>query len=378
MHVAIVTGADPGHVFPAAGLAKRLLAAGHRATVLTAATWLGPLRTDGIAAAAITVTPRHPERLADFGYRLHGLAAESAPVIAATLERLRPDLVVADVLSAGGALAAELCDLPWAELIPHTLHLPSTALPPPGSGLAPGRTPLGRARDSVLRRLSDRSRRAGEEQRTTARHELGLPARPPQPAARLVGTLPALEPDRPDWPAHAYVVGPLQWDPATVELQPPAGNEPLVLVVGSTASAGRPGLFEAARTIDGVRIAAPMLREYAGPAPPTAVAGAGRLAPLLEQAAVVISGAGHGMVARTLAAGKPLVLVPGGGDQRELANRVARLDAGIVVHRLKNLDRATKKVLCADSYTAAAGRIAATRAATDAVSACELAAERAG
>jgi UDP:flavonoid glycosyltransferase YjiC (YdhE family) len=371
-----VTGADPGHVFPAAGLAKRLIAAGHHATVLTVDKWLGPLRNDGIPAAAIKTTPRHPERLADFGYRLHGLAGESAPVIAAALDR--PDLVVADVLSSGGALAAELSGLPWAELVPHTLHLPSVALPPPGSGLEPGRTPLGRGRDAVLRRLSDRSRRAGEEQRRAVRRELGLPGAPPEPAGRLVATLPALERDRPDWPAHTDVVGPLLWDPATVELRPPAGDEPLVLVVGSTASSGRPGLFAAALSIPGVRIAAPMLREYGGAVPPNTVAGPGRLAPLLEQAAVVISGAGHGMVGRALAAGKPLILVPGGGDQRELANRVARLGAGIVVHRLGRIAAATGRMLRTGSYAAVAREIAATRASTDPVSACERAAERAG
>jgi UDP:flavonoid glycosyltransferase YjiC (YdhE family) len=373
-----VTGADPGHVFPTAGLAKRLIAAGHRASVLTVDKWLDPLRNDGIAATAITITPRHPERLADFGYRLHGLAGESAPVIAAVLEKLRPDLVVADVLSAGGGLAAELTGLPWAELVPHVLHLPSVVLPPPGSGLRPGRTPLGRGRDALLRRLSDRSRRAGDLQRIAVRRELGLPGDPPQPAARLVATLPALEPDRPDWPAHTDIVGPLLWDPATVELPRPAGDAPLVLVVGSTSSSGRPGLFEAALAIDGVRLAAPMLREYEGAVPPNAVAGPGRLTPLVDDAAVVISGAGHGMVGRALTAGKPLVLVPGGGDQRELANRVARLGAGIVVHRLGRIAAATRRILRDESYAIAAGRIAATRPSTDPVSACERAAERAG
>jgi UDP:flavonoid glycosyltransferase YjiC (YdhE family) len=371
-----VTGADPGHVFPSAGLAKRLIAAGHEATVLTVDKWLGPLRADGIPATATRTTPRHPERLADFGYRLHGLAGESAPVIAAAFDR--PDLVVADILSGGGALAAELVGLPCVELVPHTLHLPSVALPPPGSGLSPGRTPLGRGRDAVLRRLSDRSRKGGAEQRKAVRRELGLPGDPPEPAARLVATLPALEPDRPDWPANTDIVGPLLWDPAHVELRPPVGDGPLVLVVGSTASSGRSGLFEAALSIDGVRIAAPMLGEYEGAVPSNAVAGPGRLAPLVGQAAVVISGAGHGMVGRALAAGTPLVLVPGGGDQRELANRVARLGAGTVVHRLGRIPSATRRILQDPSYTALARKIAAARATTDPVSACERAVERAG
>jgi len=380
VRVAVVTGADPGHVFPAAALAKRLLAAGHHTTVLTGPRWLPALAADGIPAALLpTSPPRHPELLPDFGYRLHGLAGELAPDAAAAIEPLRPDLVVVDVLTAAGGMAAELLDLPWIQLVPHVLHQPSVALPPPGSGLAPGVTVLGRGRDALLRRLSDRSRRAGEGQRAAARVAAGLPAAAPDPVGRLIATLPALEPARPDWPADTHIVGPLLWDPATVELRPPAGNAPLVLVVGSTASSGRPGLLDAALTIGGVRIVAPMLQEYVGELPRNAVAGPGRLAPLVERAAVVISGAGHGMVGRVLAAGKPLVLVPGGGDQRELANRVARLRAGIVVHRLSRLRGAIRLHALRDPrYAEAARRIAAARATVDPVGACERAVDRAG
>ncbi|BCP38194.1 hypothetical protein MINTMi198_35640 [Mycobacterium intracellulare M.i.198] len=49
--------------------------------------------------------------------------------------------------------------------------------------------------------------------------------------------------------------------------------------------------------------------------PPWAVAGLGSQAELLTHADVVICGGGHGMVAKTLLAGVPLVAVPGGGDQ---------------------------------------------------------------
>jgi UDP:flavonoid glycosyltransferase YjiC (YdhE family) len=114
--------------------------------------------------------------------------------------------------------------------------------------------------------------------------------------------------------------------------------------------------------------------------PDWAVAGPGRLAPLLAAADLVISGAGHGMVGRTLAAGRPLVLAPGGGDQRELAHRVTGLGAGVTIGRLTpaSLSRAVHRVLINLSYRAAADRIAATPARTDAVDACERAADWAG
>src|SRR5262249_56470426 len=119
-----------------------------------------------------------------------------------------PDLVVSGVGTTAGGLAAELAGVPWVELVPHLLHLPSRVLPPPGTGLAPGRGPLGRARDRVLRRLHARAVAAGDRQRAAVRAGLGLPAAAVGPARRLVATLPGLEYPRPDWPAGTHLAGP--------------------------------------------------------------------------------------------------------------------------------------------------------------------------
>ena len=58
--------------------------------------------------------------------------------------------------------------------------------------------------------------------------------------------------------------------------------------------------------------------------PPWAVVGLGRQDELLSHADLVICGGGHGMVSKTLMAGVPMVVVPGGGDQWEIANRLVR------------------------------------------------------
>ena len=68
--------------------------------------------------------------------------------------------------------------------------------------------------------------------------------------------------------------------------------------------------------------------------PPWAVAGLGRQDELLAHADLMICGGGHGMVAKTLLAGVPLVVVPGGGDQWEIANRVVRQGSGRLVRPL--------------------------------------------
>src|SRR5664280_3714748 len=95
---------------------------------------------------------------------------------------------------------------------------------------------------------------------------------------------------------------------------PVAPTEPLVVISESTASVGATGLLEAALAgLRGVRLAATRFSPYAGELPPWACAGPGRQAPLLAAASVVVTGGGHGMVAKALLHGLPAVLVPGGG-----------------------------------------------------------------
>ena len=67
------------------------------------------------------------------------------------------------------------------------------------------------------------------------------------------------------------------------------------------------------------------------------------------------------MVAKTLLAGVPLVMVPGGGDQWEIANRVARQGSGRLVRPLtaEALVAAVDAVLSTPSYRDAARRAAA-------------------
>ena len=62
--------------------------------------------------------------------------------------------------------------------------------------------------------------------------------------------------------------------------------------------------------------------------------GLGRQDDLLRQADVVVCGGGHGMLSKTLLAGVPMVVVPGGGDQWELANRVVRQGSAQLIRPL--------------------------------------------
>lgn len=368
MRVAVVAGPDPGHSFPAIALCRRFAEAGDEPALFTGAEWIDTARRAGIGAVALDGLVATDDD-ADAGARIHRRAARMAVLNVPALRELAPDLVVSDVITAGGGMAAELLGIPWVELNPHPLYLPSKALPPIGSGLAPGTGMLGRLRDVTMRALTARSWRAGLQQRAAARTEIGLPADDPGPLRRLIATLPACEVPRPDWPPEAVVVGPLHFEPTDQVLEIPAGSGPVVVVAPSTALTGTEGLAEVALgcltpgdTLPaGARVVVSRLGGADLAVPPWAVVGLGSQAELLKRADLVICGGGHGMVAKTLLAGVPLVTVPGGGDQWEIANRMVRQGSARLVRPLTAdaLVAAVNEVLASPSYRAAAQRAAA-------------------
>ncbi|BCZ25357.1 glycosyltransferase [Mycobacterium senriense] len=368
MRVAVVAGPDPGHSFPAIALCRRFAEAGDEPILFTGAEWLDTARGAGIDAAALDGLAATDDDV-DAGARIHRRAARMAVLNVPALRELAPDLVVSDVITAGGGMAAELLGIPWIELNPHPLYLPSKGLPPIGSGLAPGTGIRGRLRDAMMRALTARSVRTGLQQRANSRVEIGLPARDPGPLRRLIATLPALEVPRPDWPAEAVVVGPLHFEPTDRILEIPAGSGPVVVIAPSTALIGTEGLAEVALGCLTPGKTLPvqsrlLVSRLDGPeltVPPWATVGLGRQDELLAHADLVICGGGHGMVAKTLLAGVPLVVVPGGGDQWEIANRVQRQGSARLIRPLTAdaLVAAVDEVLSSPGYRASAQGAAA-------------------
>jgi UDP:flavonoid glycosyltransferase YjiC (YdhE family) len=390
MRVAVVAGPDPGHSFPAIALCQQFLAAGDAPILLTGTEWLDTARVAGVDAVELTgLNPTADDDDLDAGAKIHQRAARMAVLNRSQLQAMDLDLVVSDVITACGGMAAEMLGIPWIELNPHPLYRPSKGLPPLGSGLAPGTGIKGRLRDATMRALTARSWRAGLRQRAQVRVEIGLPATDPGPLRRLIATLPALEVARPDWPAEAVLVGPLHFEPTEQVLAIPPGSGPVVLVAPSTALTGTLGMAETALDclVPGIGLPAGarvVVSRLNGPdltVPPWAVAGLGRQDELLAHADLVVCGGGHGMVAKTLLAGVPLVVVPGGADQWEIANRVARQGSGRLVRPLTGeaLAGAAGEVLSTPSYRDAARRAAAGAAeVTDPVRVCHDALTRAG
>lgn len=389
VRVAVVVGPEAGHVIPAIELCRRLRDAGEDPVLITGPRWRETAAAESIPFVELRgLAPRPGDDDADAGAKIHDRAAHVATEMLPDLQALAPDLVVADTITVGGALAAERLALPWVELVPHPLYLPSRGLPPLGSGLAPGRGLRGRVRDRVLRALTARAIRSGDRARASARLTMGLPATGGAPAARMVAVLPGLEVPRPDWPADTYVVGPLLWDPTAEYVDPPPGEEPLVLIAPSTATAEGSPMAQVAlaalapENLGGRRVRALITTFGEVPAdlPDWARAGRSRQDRALAEAAVVVCGAGHGMMAKALAAGVPVVAVPGGGDQWEVAQRARRAGCAVVVRPLTAaaLAAGVAEVLGDHRrYRAAARRVGAVPARVDAVQVCRRAADRA-
>ena len=373
MRVAVVAGPDAGHALPALALCRRFLAAGDTPTLLTGTEWLDTARSVGVDAVELVgLDPTELDDDTDAGAKIHQRAARMAVLNVPVLRDLTPDMVVSDVITACGGLAAELLGIPWIELNPAPLYRPSKGLPPLGSGLAPGVGIRGKLRDAIMRALTARSWREGIRQRSAVRVEIGLPATDPGPLRRLIATLPALEVPRPDWPEEAVVVGPLHFEPTDAVLEIPPGGGPVVLVAPSTAITGARGLTEVALETnrpgealpDGSRVVVSRLDGDDLEVPPWAVVGLGRQDELLSHADVVICGGGHGLVSKALMAGVPMVVVPGGGDQWEIANRLVRQGSAQLIRPLEPvaLAAAVSEVLSSSRYAEAARRAGATAA----------------
>jgi UDP:flavonoid glycosyltransferase YjiC (YdhE family) len=253
---------------------------------------------------------------------------------------LRPDAVVADILTLGPALAGELEGVPVATLIPHVHPDLPPGAPPYSFGARPPRTPAGRWLWSALDPLVRRGLEHGRRDLNGARERLGLP-----PLDRvhggisrrlcLVGTFPQLEYPR-EWPSSTHVVGPLLWEPHYEDVEPPPGEGPLVLIAPSTAQDRSHRLLRAALAgLEGepVRVLASWNRRRL-PGPQRVPANARLVewisyARTMPRCAVVVCHVGHGTMVRALASGATVVGCPVAGDMAENAARLDWAGAGV-------------------------------------------------
>jgi MGT family glycosyltransferase len=331
---------EPGHAFPMLALGQRLVARGHEVVFETWVRWREHVEAAGMTFLAAPEYPGFGLGAGDTALGPHEAIVRAAVHTRRSLAEHRPDVVVHDILTLAPSLAAELEDIPVATLIPHLYPVGATGFPPYAFGARLPRTPLGRRLWGRLEPALEAGLRQGREELNETRRRLGLP-----PVTRLhgglserlrmVGTFPQLEYPR-SWPEEVHVVGPVMWEPPFPPVQPPPGDEPLVLVAPSTAQDPEHRMLRAALEGLGgepIRVLATWNRR---PLPvPTKAAANTRLVEWLSYSqtmpgcALVICHAGHGTMARALACGVPVLAVPHVGDMAENAARLDWAGAGV-------------------------------------------------
>jgi MGT family glycosyltransferase len=349
-----------GAVFPTLSLASALVERGHQVRVLGDPVLVEEIEATGAQPITWTRAPHRSERTVesdlfkDWEARtpmggmarirdrlMFGPAADVARDVLDELERQPADLIVTEPMLAGALLAGESAGVPAALIFTTVDPFPAEGRPPFGPGFRPAAGPAGRLRDRLMSRAGRSVWNRGLGALNAARAELGL-APVDDAFGYLMGAgrilvLTSEVFDYPDLPRHpeVRVVGPRLDDPiwaGGVELPP--GQDPLVLVGMSTSYQDHESLLRRCAAalgelpVRGLVTTGPALEPF-GAAGNVSVVQAAPHAAVLPHTDVVVTHGGHGTALKALAAGVPLVVLPIGRDQLEIAARVVVAGAGL-------------------------------------------------
>ncbi|HYV43361.1 MAG TPA: glycosyltransferase [Myxococcaceae bacterium] len=272
-----------------------------------------------------------------------------ARALAEAARSWRADVIVADYLFFAGWLAARLAKLPCAALFHSALPFPSIGGPPFGSGLPSG-APRDAAWAEAQRRLDEANAYAGARIRGAARRlGVDLPpgdiiSRPYSGDLNLLTTLPELEPGLAPLDGPVVFTGPCTAGRAQERPDDPSlsvlrdGVRRIYVSLGTVFNS-KPETFaailrglddEGQQVVVSAGASARKLSEH----PPARNCHIFTRVPqvaLLERVDAVVTHGGNNTTQETLAAGKPMLVIPFGGDQLENARRIERLGAGIAL-----------------------------------------------
>ncbi len=382
--ILVYTSPARGHLLPMTALVLELKARGHDVAVRTLAADVDLVRAQGVAAAPVdprieaiagddwkTSNPR--EALKSAVRMFTERARFDGEDLRSAIAQERPDALVVDVNAWGAMTEAEAWGGPWAAFFPYPMPVDSVDAPPFGPGLRPARTVLGRTRDKLLRPVivgtMEKILTPGMNELRAAR---GLaPLRGVNdlfgaPPLTLYTTAEPFEYHRRDLPANVLMVGPMEWEPPT---EPPAWladvDRPLVLVTTSTDYQADTDLVRTALEAlahEDVHVVATLPSDDPTSLQVPANAHVERFVPhslVLDRAVCAITHGGMGGTQKALARGVPVVAVPFGRDQSEVARRVEVAGAGVRLPARKlRADRLADAVRVARTRTDGARRIA--------------------
>jgi MGT family glycosyltransferase len=353
--ILVYTSPARGHLYPVMGVALELRRRGHRVQVRTLAAEVAKVEALGLEAAPIDPAVEARE-LDDWQARspLKALGrsmttfADRALHEIGDVQRAIADsgagALLVDTNSWGAQAVAEASGLPWATFQPYFTPLPAEGVPPFGPGFRRATGPAGSLRDLAVRPMvTGQMSRLALPGINAARARVGLAPldgiaafleRPPRV---LYFTVPELDYPRQAWPPGFRFVGPGTWGPPAQEPAWLASiDRPIVLVTCSTERQADGAILEAALAGlpgDGYFVVgtSAAFRPEEVAAAPTAHTRVERFIPhdaVLPRATVVVCHGGMGITQRALSFGVPVVVVPFGRDQLEVARRVEAAGAG--------------------------------------------------
>ena len=390
--ILLTTWDGAGTTPPLMSVARAMVARGHTVRVLadptlradvekTGAEWLtwtrAPHRTkEGVEGLFVRDWEAGP---AGFGVMRDDLAVGPAAAFAADvreeLDARRPDVLLTELLLFGSQVAAEAAEVPYVVLNPTINVVPAPGVPPFGQGFLPAAGEEDVERDRVAAEMGMAAWDEALPALNAARAEQGLDPlehvldQGRGAALTLVLTSAAFDLAE-GLPPVVKHVGPRLDDPGWAEdWTAPAGDDPLVLVALSSdfqdqgdllrriaAALGElpvRGVITTGKGIDPADVPAAANVQVVSSAPH---------ADVLREAAAVITHCGHGTTIKALAAGLPLVCLPMGRDQLDVAARVVHRGAGVRLDSAaepRSIAAALEDVLAEPSYRDAAERIAA-------------------
>jgi len=389
-----------GHVTPMRAVAQALVGRGHDVRVYTGSAFRDQVESSGATFVPWQAAPEFDENdlsatfprlvgkkgLGQLLINVQDVFIKTAPAqiadIAAEWERDPWDAMAGDEVSVGTALYAEQTGRPWATVALLPLNMAGTQGPPSGMGIAPGRNPLTRMRDAVLRAAVPLFSGPLRKPLAQARYDVGLP--PSRltfdrvvfsPRLVVASGVPALDYERTDRPPSLHFVGELR------SPLPPRGALPewwgdldgrrVVLVTQGTQNIDPSDLIHPALdaladrdVLIVVATGVPGRDELPFPVPANArVGGFLPYAELLPRVDLVVTNGGWGGTLAALSHDIPLVIGGGDLDKPEIAARVAWAGAGVNLKtgtpRAAKVAAGVERVLADPSFRHAAAAVGA-------------------
>lgn len=391
-----------GAVPPQVAVAKRLLRTGHEVSILAPRSLTKTVRASGAIFEPYRRAPEHDatdprlDLLRDWEVRglaararmrdnvVCGTAAAVCDDVLELVEENRPDVIVTDYLLLGSYIAAERAGLPLAALMHSIFTLPRPGIPPFGPGWKVARGRTGRLRDAVLKKYQMRFVNARIDDLNALRHSHSLaPVRSISELISAADRLLILASPAFDYPgsipSNARWAGAIT-DPDVPSPVPRAGidtpdRQQAILVSFSTTFQRQvPIVARIVEALAGLPVRAvltcgPAIKPSQLPAAPNVrIVAAADHHELLPTTDLVITHGGHGTVLAALRHSVPVLCIPMGRDQREVAARAVWHGAGISTTARASAGRLRRLIHMAlnkSSLRAAAGQLAARLAADD-------------